>query len=354
MYKILAINPGSTSTKIAGYEDENLLFTESISHSAEELEKYPTINDQFAMRYESIMDVLSEKNLDIKKVDCVVGRGGPVAPLQSGAYVLDEHLADKYMNNPMSQHASNLGGLIAYKISKEHNMPAYIYDAVSTDELDDIARISGLKEIERKSLVHTLNMKAAGLEFAKEENREYKDMNLIIAHLGGGLSISLHKKGRMVEIVSDDEGAFSPERSGGLPARSLIKMCYTDNNDYPTMYKHLRGKGGLVSYLGTNDAREVEKMIADGNEYAREIYEAMAYQISKGIGELAPVVDGQIDGVIITGGMAYSKMLTDWIVKRVSYLGKVKIIAGENELKSLAMGGLRVLKGIEKAHTFVD
>lgn len=350
MYKILAINPGSTSTKIAGYQGEELLFTETITHPTEELEKYKTINDQFTMRYDSIMKILEEKNLNIKNVDCVVGRGGPVAPLRSGAYVLDEKLSDRLMNNPMTDHASNLGGLIAYEISKEHNIPAYIYDAVSTDELDSIARFSGLKEITRSSLVHTLNMKAAGLEFAKEEGRNYKDLNLIIAHLGGGLSISVHKKGKMVDIVSDDEGPFSPERSGVLPSRALMKMCYS--TDYDTMYKKLKGKGGLVSYLGTNDARQVEAMIGSGDTYAREVYQAMAYQIAKGIGELAPVVYGDVDGVIITGGMAYSEMLTSWIVERVAYLGKVKIIPGENELKSLAMGGLRVLKGEEKANIF--
>lgn len=351
MYKVLAINPGSTSTKIGLYEDEKLVFSHSLDHSVKEIQEFKTINDQYNMRYQAILKVLEENNINIKELSCIVGRGGPVAPLSSGAYILDKVLVDKLKNDPMSRHASLLGGIIAYEMAEDLSIPSYIYDAVSTDEFEDIARLSGMKEIERKSLVHALNMRASGIKVAKEMGRKYEDMNLIIAHLGGGLSTSVHKQGKMVDIVSDDEGAFSPERSGRVPCRALTKMCYS--NDYDTMYKLQRGKGGLISYLGTNDAREVEKMIEEGNEYAKEVYEAMAYQIAKGIGELATVVEGKVDVIIITGGMAYSKVLVPWIIKRVEFIAPVVIVPGENELESLAMGGLRVLKGQEEAHRFL-
>ena len=351
MYKILAINPGSTSTKIGLYEDEELLFSHSLDHSVEEIGKFKTINHQYNMRYKAILEVLKENNFDVRELSCIVGRGGPVAPLSSGAYILDEVLVDRLKNNPMTEHASLLGGIIAYEMAEDLSIPSYIYDAVSTDELEDIARLSGMKEIERESLVHTLNMRASGIKVAKEMGKRYEDMNLIIAHLGGGLSISVHKKGRMVDIISDDEGPFSPERSGVVPSRALAKMCYS--HDFDTVSKLLKGKGGLASYLETNDAREVEKMIQAGDEYAKKVYEAMAYQIAKGIGELAPVVEGKVDAIIITGGMAYSEMLTNWIVKRVEFIAPVIIVPGENELESLAMGGLRVLKGEETAHSFL-
>ena len=351
MYKILAINPGSTSTKIGLYEDEELLFTHSLDHSVEEIQSFKTINDQYNMRYQAILEVLKERNIDVKELSCIVGRGGPVAPLRSGAYRLDEVLVHKLKNDPMTEHASLLGGIIAYEMAEDLGVPSYIYDAVSTDELEDIARLSGIKEIERESLVHALNMRASGIKVAKEMGEDYEDMNLIIAHLGGGLSTSVHRKGRMIDIVSDDEGAFSPERSGRLPARALAKMCY--KNDFDHVSKLLRGKGGLASYLETNDARKVEEMIQAGDEYAKEVYEAMAYQIAKGIGELAPVVDGKVDAIIITGGMAYSEMLMNWIRKRVEFIAPVIIVPGENELESLAMGGLRVLKGEETAHSFL-
>lgn len=350
MYKILAINPGSTSTKIAVYEDENLIFKYSIDHPTEELEKYPSIYDQYEMRYKTIISSLEENNINIEELNIIVGRGGPVAPLKSGAYLVDELLANKLRNDPLVHHASNLGGIIAYELGKKLGIDAIIYDAVSTDELEDIARLSGLKEIQRKSLVHTLNMRASAIKVAKSLGKSYYDLNLIVAHLGGGLTISVHKKGRMVDIVSDDEGSFSPERAGGLPSAALMEFCY--KNDKATVSKLLRGRGGLVSYLGTNDAREVEKMIENNDEYAKLVYEALAYQVAKSIGQLAPVVDGEVDAIIITGGMAYSKLLTEWIVKRVKFISQVIIVPGENELESLAMGGLRVLRGEEKVNRF--
>lgn len=352
MHKILAINPGSTSTKIALYEDENLLFKRNIEHSTEETAQYAKINDQYDMRYKTILKVLAEENFNVEELSCIVGRGGPAAPFESGAYLLDEVLVDRLMNKAKNQHVSLLGGIIAYYMASKLNIPSYIYDAVSTDQFEDVARISGVKEIQRQSAGHALNMRAAGIKVSKEMGIKYEELNLIIVHLGGGISVSIHKKGRMVDLISDDEGPFSPERSGGVPCRALIDMCYENDRDY--MHKFLRGRGGLLSYLGTSDAREVEKRIEGGDEYASFIYEAMAYQIAKNIGSLAPVVDGKVDAVILTGGLAYSKLLMSMITKKIEYLSKVIIIPGENELESLAMGGLRVLRNEEKARIFKE
>lgn len=350
MYKILAINPGSTSTKFALYEDENLIFSHSLEYTAEEMSKYPSIPDQFTMRYESVLEVLELKEVEISELDIVVGRGGPVAALKSGAYLVDDFLVDKLKNDPLVHHASNLGGIIAHEIARKIKVKAIIYDAVSTDELHDIARISGLKEMERTSLIHTLNMRASAIKVAGEMKKDYRDLNLIVAHLGGGLTISIHKKGRIVDVVTDLEGSFSPERSGSLPIDSLVDFCY--ENDKSLVKRKLRGRGGLISYLGTSDAREVEKRIEKGDDYARLIYEAMAYQVAKSIGELATVVSGDVDGIIITGGIAHSKLMTGLIKERVKFIGPVTILPGENELESLAMGGLRVLKNEEKVRIF--
>lgn len=350
MYKILAINPGSTSTKIALYEDTKELFKKNIEHSSEEISKYKNITDQYEMRYEAIMNLLKEMNFDINELSAVVGRGGPLPPVKSGAYRVNESMVERLAKNPVIEHASNLGAIIANVISKPLNIPAFIYDSIAVDELQDIARISGMADIERESLVHTLNMRAVAIKMAQKLGKAYEDCNLIVAHLGGGISLSIHNKGKMVDIISDEEGPFSPERSGRVPCKRLIEMCYI--NDKNTMKKKLRGNGGLVSYLGTNSALEVEKRIANGDKEAKLVYEAMAYQVAKGIGELATVVDGDVDAVIVTGGIAYSKMITEWITKRVKFIAPVEIVPGENELEALAFGALRVLKGEEKAHEY--
>lgn len=349
-YKILAINPGSTSTKLAIYENETELYKTNITHSNEELEKYPNIADQYEMRYESIMNFLKEASIDTKELAAVVGRGGLLPPVKSGAYLVNEKLVDRLKNNPVVHHASNLGAMIAFEIAKAVGVNSYIYDSVAVDELEDIARITGLKEVKRKSLVHTLNMRAIAIKTAKESNKDYNSTTAIVAHLGGGITISLHKNGKMVDIVSDDEGPFSPERSGGLPGKDLVSMCY--KNDISTMKKKLRGKGGLTSLLNTNNTIEVQEMIDGGDENAKLIYEAMAYQVAKGIGELATVVNGEVDHIILTGGIAYSEIFTAWIKKRVEFIAPVIIAAGENELESLAQGTLRVLTGEEEAHIY--
>ena len=272
--------------------------------------------------------------------------------VKSGAYVVNELMLDILKNRPIMEHASNLGAPIAYEIAKAADVKAYIYDSVRTDELNDIARISGMPDISRTSTCHVLNTRAMAMKLAKKYGKKYEDMNFVVAHLGGGVSLNVHEKGKIVDIVSDDEGPFSPERAGRVPCRELIELCYSGKFDKNTMRKKLRGNGGLKAYLGTMDAREVEKMIKNGDEKARIVYEAMAYQVAKSIGELATVVEGKVDAIILTGGIAYSEMMTSWIKKRVEFIAPVEIMPGENEMESLAYGILRVLRGEEKAREY--
>jgi butyrate kinase len=348
--RVLAINPGSTSTKIAVYEDEAELFKKSVEHPASEIAKYATIADQYQMRYDTVLASLAEAGVDVGSLAAVVGRGGLLPPVKSGAYRVNDAMVDRLAHRPVVQHVANLGAIIAYSIARPHGIPAFIYDSVSVDELDGIARISGMADIPRRSFSHALNMRAAAMRCAKSLGRDYRDLCLIVVHLGGGHSVSVHSGGRMVDIVSDDEGPMSPERAGRVPCKDLIEMCYA--TDRAVMRKKLRGEGGLVSYLGTNNAQEVEERIAKGDEYAALVYEAMAYQVAKGIGELATVVDGKVDRIVITGGIAHSAMMTGWIRKRVEFIAPVEVIPGENELESLALGALRVLRGEEEAREY--
>lgn len=351
-YRILAINPGSTSTKIAVYDNDKQILVHGIDHPANEIAKYEKIQDQFDMRKNEVLKVLKENNIDIKTLSAVVGRGGILPPVKSGAYLVNDEMADRLKNRPVLEHASNLGGLISFEIANELGINAYIYDSVAVDELTDVARLSGIAGMDRTCLSHALNSRAMAIKYSKDINKKYSNLNLIVAHLGGGISLSIHEKGRMVDIVSDDEGPFSPERSGRVPCKQLIDRCFSGKYTHKEMLKHIRGKGGIVSYLNTVDVREVESMIDGGNKEAELVHEAMIYQIAKGIGELATVVDGKVDAIIITGGIAYSNKITSMIKKKVEFIAPVEIYAGENELESLALGTLRVLKGEEEARIY--
>lgn len=353
-YNILAINPGSTSTKLALYENDKEIFCNTLEHSAEEIEKYDKIQDQFEMRKNLVISSLLEKGYDIKSLSAVVGRGGMVPKVKSGAYKVNETMVNRLKFNPVIEHASNLGALIAYEIANEVNISAYIYDSVRVDELKDVARISGMPEISRTSTSHALNSRAMAMKVAKMNGKKYSDMNFVVAHLGGGISVSVHEKGRMVDILADDEGPFSPERAGRVPCKELIDLCYSGEFDKKTMNKKLRGNGGLKAYLNTVDVREVEEMIERNDEKAKLVLEAMAYQVSKGIGDLSTVVEGKVDAIVLTGGIAYSKRITALIKKRVEFIAPVEIMPGENEMESLAMGILRVLKGEEEASEYSE
>lgn len=353
-YKIFVVNTGSTSTKIALYEDEKEVAVKSLSHPDDLINKYDDVQDQLNMRLEIVRSYLEEINFDVKDLSCVVARGGMLLPVKSGAYVINEVMLDRVTNHPVMEHASNLAAPIGYSIAQEAGLPSYIYDSVMTDEFPNIARISGMPDIPRASTSHVLNTRAMAIKYAKSLGKKYEDLNIIVAHLGGGISINLHHKGQIIDLVSDDEGPFSPERAGRVPCRELINLCYSGKFDKKTMQRKLRGNGGLKAYLNTLDVREVEKMIADGDEYAKLIYDAMAYQIAKGIGELATVVEGKVDAIILTGGIAYSKNFTHLIKNRVSFICHVEIMPGENEMEALAYGALRVLRGEEIAREYTE
>lgn len=353
MEKILVINPGSTSTKIAVYEDENPLFVESIEHSQEELSKYDNIIDQYAMRKDLILETMAKNGVKESDLTAIVSRGGLLPPIEAGAYEVNDDMVWQLTYAPQNEHASNLGAVIARSISKELHIPAYIYDAVTVDELEPLARVTGLPEMHRKGMGHNLNMRAAAMKYSKETGRPYNDISVVVAHLGGGITLSLHHKGRIVDMISDDEGPFSPERAGGLPVFQVIDMATSEGMDKKKMMKKVKSHGGLMGYFGVTDTRVVEKMMKDGDEKAALIYNAMILNVARNIAKLAVYVNGKIDTIILTGGIAYSEYFTNEVRKRVEFIAPVTVYAGENEMESLALGALRVQRGEETAKTFV-
>ncbi len=354
VFRILAINPGSTSTKIAIYDNEKEVFETTLRHSNDEIAKYEKVSDQYDFRKEVILNALTENGINLTKLSAVVGRGGLLKPIKGGTYAVNEEMIEYLKEAPRGEHASNLGGMIAHEIAHQLNIPAYIVDPVVVDELAPIARISGMPEIERISIFHALNQKAVARRYALEHNKPYDQVNLIVAHLGGGVSVGAHEKGRVVEVNNalDGEGPFSPERTGSLPVGDLAKMCFSGKYTHAEIKKMITGKGGLVAYLGTNDGRDVVKMIESGDENAKLIFEAMAYQVAKDIGSCATVLKGKVDAIILTGGLAYGAMLTEWIKSRVEFISEVIIYPGEDEMIALAQGGLRILRKEEPAQIY--
>ncbi|MGY0373470.1 butyrate kinase [Clostridium sp. JNZ J1-5] len=353
-YKLLIINPGSTSTKIGVYDDENQILEETLRHSSEEIEKYEHIYDQFEFRKQVILNVLKEKNFDINTLDAVVGRGGLLRPIEGGTYAVNEKMLEDLKSGVQGQHASNLGGIIANEIAKSLNIPAFIVDPVVVDELDEVARVSGIPEIERKSIFHALNQKAVAKRYAKENNIKYEDLSLIVTHMGGGVSVGAHKNGRIIDVNNalDGEGPFSPERSGGVPIGDLVKMAHSNDYTLEELKKKINGKGGAVAYLGTNDFREVEAMVEKGDENATLIFNAFVYQVAKEIGKCAPVLCGKVDSIILTGGIAYSKKVVKGLEEKISFIAPITVYPGEDELLALAQGAIRVLNGEEEAKEY--
>lgn len=350
MEKILTINPGSTSTKIGVFQGEDILFKEIISHSEKERRRFNKINDQYDFRKELILKSLDLHNVNLKDIDVVVARGGLLKPIEGGTYFVNEDMLKDLKKGVSGEHASNLGGLLAHEFASLGKGKAYIVDSVVVDELNDISRISGLKGIKRKSIFHALNQKAQGRRYAKLKNTRYEDLNLIVAHLGGGISVGAHKKGKVIDVTNalDGQGPFSPSRSGGLPVGDLSKMCFSGKYSKDEIKKMIKGRGGMFSYLHTTDARKVVEKIENGDDYAELIYKAMAYQVSKEIGGLAVVLNGKIDAIILTGGIANDDLFISYIKKRVSFLAEVVVFPGEEELVALNQGALRVLRGEEK------
>lgn len=355
VFRILAINPGSTSTKIAIYDNEKEVFETTLRHSNEEIEKYDKITDQYDFRKDVILTALSDNGINLTKLNAVVGRGGLLKPIKGGTYAVNERMLEDLKAGLMGEHASNLGGMIANEIAHQLNIPAFIVDPVVVDELEPVARVSGMPEIERKSIFHALNQKAVARRYANETHRPYESINVIVAHLGGGISVGAHEKGRVIDVNNalDGEGPFSPERTGGLPVGDLAKMCFSGTYTHADIKKMIKGKGGLVAYLDTNDGRDVVKMIENGDENAKLVFEAMAYQVAKEIGSCAAVLKGNVDAIILTGGLAYGALLTEWIKNRVGFIADVIIYPGEDEMSALAQGGLRVLRNEETPQQYL-
>ena len=350
-YMSLIINPGSTSTKIGVFEDETLLFEETLRHSTEEIAQYASIVDQKDFRKEVILAILKEKNFDMKSLSVVVGRGGMLKPIPGGTYAVTDALLADLRAGVSGQHASNLGGILAREIGDELGVPSYIVDPVVVDELMPVSRVSGVPELPRKSIFHALNQKAVAKRYAKESGKNYEDLNLIVVHMGGGVSVGAHKNGKIVDVNNalDGEGAFSPERAGSVPAGDLVKMCFSGKYTEKEIYKKLVGNGGFNAYLGTNDAREVLKRTEAGDKEAALVFEAFFHQVSKDIGAMATVLQGKIDAIILTGGIAYGQKVCEEIQKRCGWIADFVIYPGEDELLALTQGALRVLKGEEKA-----
>ncbi|MEA2086840.1 MAG: butyrate kinase [Candidatus Caldatribacteriota bacterium] len=350
---ILVINPGSTSTKIAIFNQEGKeIFKESISHSTEEISQFKSLLEQGPVRKKIILDTLATKNIDTYSLKAVIGRGGILKPLEAGTYTVNDKLINDLKSSPI-EHASNLGGIIAREIAEEIDVPAYIADPVSVDEFTDIARISGLKGIERKSLLHALNIRANAFRYAKERGKKLEELNLVVAHLGGGISIAPIKKGKIVDVNNaNDGGPFSPERTGSLPNKALIHLCYSAKYSEKELYKLITHKGGLVSHLGTNDVREVVKKMEQGDNYAKLVFEAMCYQIAKEIGAMATVLKGKVEAIILTGGIAHNEILVNKLKDRTGWIAPVVVYPGEEEMKALAQAVTRVIKGEEKVKTY--
>lgn len=350
---LLVINPGSTSTKVAVFRNAENILQKNLSHSSEDLAKYEKITDQFQYRQEMILEWLKEEKIEVESLAAVVGRGGLLRPMPGGTYKVTDAMIDDLKIGIQGEHASNLGGIIAKGIADSQGIPSFIVDPVAVDEFPDIARISGLPELPRKSLVHALNIKAVARRAANDMGKDLTELNFIVSHLGGGISISPVEEGRIIDANNaNDAGPFSPERAGSLPVGALVKLCYSGKYTQAEIKKMTVGKAGLVGYLGTNDARDVIKMIENGDKKAELIFDAMTYQIAKEIGAVATVLKGKVDAIILTGGIAYSNLLCEKISKRVQFIAPVKVYPGEDEMLALAEGTQRVLNGEEQAKIY--
>ena len=352
--KSLIINPGSTSTKIGVFEDTTLLFEETLRHSTEEIGQFATIVDQKDFRKKIITDLLVSKEFDLKSLDVIVGRGGMLKPIPGGTYAVTDDLLADLKVGVSGQHASNLGGILAREIADEIGVPSYIVDPVVVDELMPIARYSGVPELPRISIFHALNQKAVAKRYAAEIGKPYESLRLIVVHMGGGVSVGAHVDGRVIDVFNalDGDGAFSPERAGGVPSGALIKMCFSGQYTEKEVYKKIVGNGGFNAYLGTNDMREVTKRANGGDEQAAEAKQAFLLQVAKDIGSMACVLNGKVDQIIVTGGIAYGADVVAALKERAEWIAPFTVYPGEDELLALAQGALRVMNGEEEAKQY--
>ncbi|KIN52221.1 butyrate kinase [Bacillus subtilis] len=352
--RILTINPGSTSTKIGVFHNERSIFEKTLRHNIEELQRFDRIIDQYEFRKNHILETLHEQGINISKFDAVCARGGLLRPIEGGTYVVNDEMIVDLKSGYAGQHASNLGGIIAREIADGLNIPSYIVDPVVVDEMSVLAKVSGMPEIERKSIFHALNQKAVARKAAASLGKRYENMKMIITHMGGGITIGVHDRGRVVDVNNGlhGEGPFSPERAGTVPAGDLVDLCFSGEYTKEEIMKKLVGTGGLLGYLGTNDAVKVEQMIQGGDEKARFIYDAMAYQVAKEIGAASAALKGEVEAIVLTGGLAYGKSFVSAIRSYIDWISDVLVYPGENELQSLAQGALRVLQGEEQSKQY--
>lgn len=353
MKKILTVNPGATSTKYAVFEDDKVVLKKVVEHQGDALQVFKRVFDQCSYRLDLITAGLKEAGIPLDSLDAVVGRGGLLKPMVGGTYAVNDKMLEDLEKAERGEHASNLGAAMAFKLASSLEIPAYIVDPVSVDELQPVARITGFPDLERVSMAHALNMKAVARKVAAELGKKYQDINVVVAHMGTGISLSAQSGGKMIDVVDGkEEGSFGPDRCGGLPASQLVKLCYSGKYTYEELKRKLFGSGGIYAYLGTKDARDVEKMAEEGNEKAELLLQALAYQVSKDIAALSAVLSGKVERIILTGGIAYSKRIVADITKRVEFIAPVAVIPGEEELESLAAGARRVLNGEEQAQLY--
>ena len=348
MYRVLVINPGATSTKLAVYEDQEPLFKMTIEHQGKELASFQSIFDQYPYRLGLIQDTLHGRGIGLDTIHAIVGRGGLLKPLMGGTYLVNNLMIEDLKAAARSEHASNLGAILAFNLAQKYNVPAYIVDPVCVDEMDPVAKISGSPEFDRISMSHALNMKAVSHKVARDMGKKYEDLRLVVAHLGTGVSLSAHSEGKMIDICDGrEEGAFSLDRCGGLPANQLVNLCYSGQYTLKEIKDKFFISGGMYAYLGTKDVRQIEKMAVDGNKKADVLLAAFSYQVAKEIGALAAVLEGNVDRIILTGGIAHSAKIVNEITRRIQFISPVIVIPGEEELDALANGALRVLRGEE-------
>lgn len=352
-FKVLVINPGSTSTKLAVFDGKNEVWNDLLEHTAEELERFKQIIDQLDWRRQLVVNIIKEAGFDLKNFGAVVARGGLLDPIPGGTYRIDKAMIADLKTGKNGEHAANLAGIIAYNLAEEQEIPAFTVDPIGVDEFEPLARLSGLPELPRKCQSHALNLKAIARKTADTLGTELEKVNLIGAHLGGGFSIAAMKQGRIVDVNNANQGGpYSPERVGTLPTLDLVEYVYQSDLDLQSLKKRLIGNGGLAAYLGTTDGRKIEEMIENGNEEAELVYEGMIYQIAKEISAMAGVLGGEVDGIFLTGGLAYSEYAVQGIKGRVDFLAPIKVYPGAEELKHLAYGALRVLQGVEEAKDY--
>lgn len=351
-YQILTINIGSTSTKLAYFRDDVEILRHEVSITPQQVAQGTNVMDQMPFRLQSVQDFLQTAEIDLAALDLIVTRGGTVYGLHSGAYQVDEHVVAVHRYAPRSQMPSGLAAIIGYELAKPYHIPVIFYDAPSADDAEEIMHYTGIPEIRRFVTSHCLNGRYAAQKLAAQMGKPYQACNFVVAHLGGGITVAFHREGRIVDSVLDDAGPMSPQRAGRIPLTGMIQLCYSGQYDQLEMMRKVRGQSGLAAYLGSQDLRAVEEMMDQGNALAKDLFWYMAYQIAKSIGEMAVVNSGKLDGIILTGGMAHSKRLTELITKRVSFLAPVTVLPGEQEMQALAEGGLRVLRGAEPVYTY--